>query len=132
MKILWNWKCIDCGNDYTTPYHPSIIECPSCSSVNVTRLVSVTDSGKGYEFYDLKQKDDSFPSKKKLRCHSQFGTKIGGDGHLVNKKRVIDKNADHYEELVVDNDTGEILRDIKEPLSQHHGRGSAKRSEDIC
>jgi hypothetical protein len=89
-------------------------------------LVAVSDSGKGHEFLDLKCKEDSYPSRKKLRRHVQDGTKKGGDGRLVNKLRIIDVDEDDYEEIVVDYETGEIIKKCKEPLSEHRNHGSAK------
>jgi hypothetical protein len=38
----------------------------------------------------------------------------------------IDKKSDWYDEIVIDNNTQEIIRDCHEPLSQHQGRGSVK------
>lgn len=46
---------------------------------------------------------------------------------MVYKRRLIDHRNDEYEEHVVDPDTGETIYERKEPLSQHTGRGSAKR-----
>ena len=37
----------------------------------------------------------------------------------INLNRVIDRENNKYEETVVDNITGKIVRDIKEPLDQH-------------
>jgi len=45
---------------------------------------------------------------------------------FVQKQRVIDRESDRYVERVADPDTGEVLRDVDEPLSAHRGHGSAK------
>jgi hypothetical protein len=42
--------------------------------------------------------------------------------------RLVDRAGDAYEELVVDEETGEVLGSCVEPLSAHQGRGSAKPS----
>ncbi len=44
----------------------------------------------------------------------------------VTYDRFIDKDGDLYHERVVDVETGEVVRDVTEPLSDHRGRGSAK------
>jgi len=59
-----------------------------------------------------------------LRGH-EFNVK----GNLMHKERIIDRKNNHYKELVVNTDTGEIVRDIEQPLSDHTGRGSAKHKE---
>jgi hypothetical protein len=41
---------------------------------------------------------------------------------------VIDGDNDLYGERVVDKQTGEVLRDVHEPLRLHKGRGSARQS----
>lgn len=45
---------------------------------------------------------------------------------FVRKVRILDRDNDLYVEKVVDPETGEVLRDVEEPLSEHQGRGSAK------
>jgi hypothetical protein len=42
-------------------------------------------------------------------------------------ERVIDRENDKYYELITDSETGSILRECNEPLTQHVDRGSAKR-----
>ncbi len=39
--------------------------------------------------------------------------------------RIIDRESDRYFELVYDEETGDILRECEENLSEHTGRGSA-------
>jgi hypothetical protein len=40
--------------------------------------------------------------------------------------RVVDRESDRYTERIVDA-TGNVVREIDEPLSQHRGHGAAKR-----
>ena len=49
-------------------------------------------------------------------------------GRWMKKSRTIDRDGDRYTEKVVDPETGEVLRDVDEPLTQHRGRGSAKKA----
>ena len=42
-------------------------------------------------------------------------------------ERCIDKDNNHYKEIVVDPETGEIIHQCEEPLSEHRGHGSDKK-----
>ena len=44
----------------------------------------------------------------------------------VKLRRVIDRKNDIYEEVITDPTTRRVVRQVKEPLSQHQGHGSAK------
>lgn len=48
-------------------------------------------------------------------------------GRWVTKTRLVDRQNNRYEELVVDEETGDTLHEACEPLSGHTGHGSAKR-----
>jgi hypothetical protein len=54
------------------------------------------------------------------------GEEFTSNGRLVNKKRIIDRSNNLYVEHVADADTGEVLRNVEQPLKEHVGRGSAK------
>lgn len=129
--MTWEWGCNECGSKFQTAVITTVPRCPQCRTSDVSRLVSVSDEGIGYEFLDLNCKDNTYPSKKRLRLHVQSGVRKGSDGRLVNKRRVIDKTTKpyQYEEFITDLETGEITRMCKEPLSVHRSRGSAKHKE---
>ncbi|MBN9492557.1 PepSY domain-containing protein [bacterium] len=46
---------------------------------------------------------------------------------FVQRIRILDRDNNRYVEKVVDPETGEVLRDVEEPLSDHRGHGSAKQ-----
>lgn len=48
-------------------------------------------------------------------------------GKRVFHERTIDRKFDHYSEKVTDRETGEVIHQCDEPLSEHRGHGSAKR-----
>lgn len=52
-----------------------------------------------------------------------------GREHVVNRSIV--RRADHYDEVIIDAETGEVVRLANEPLSEHQGRGDAKYKKDI-
>ena len=71
------------------------------------------------------------PAKK----HFVVDEKVGTDWSYEFKKfvefhRIIDKENDRYYERIVDPDTGDVIREVDEPLSTHQGHGSAKTLED--
>ena len=51
-------------------------------------------------------------------------------GRWVKKQRVIDRKNNRYYELVIDEETGDVLRECEQPLKEHTGRGSAKNRSD--
>ena len=48
-------------------------------------------------------------------------------GKIVNLKRIIDRENDIYHEIITDYETGEIIYEKKEKLSEHTGHGYAKK-----
>ena len=86
-----------------------------------TDQVRVTSTIRG------KLKDPSLPSKKNPVVRFQ-----GGDHWSVERQKyvhrtmTVDRRNDRYHERVTDPDTGEIIRDCSERLSEHQGHGSAK------
>ncbi len=55
------------------------------------------------------------------------GVEVRRDGKgSVYIRRIIDREKDQYLEHVTDCRTGEVLRDIEQPLSIHIGRGTEK------
>jgi uncharacterized Ntn-hydrolase superfamily protein len=65
-------------------------------------------------------------SKGKYAHESLRGHEFNVAGNLMRKERIIDRKNNFYKELVVNTDTGEIVRDVEQPLSDHTGHGSAK------
>lgn len=55
------------------------------------------------------------------------GHEYSAAGRMIKKDRLIDRKRDLYKERVVDADSGEVIRDVEHPLSEHIGYGSAKR-----
>ena len=64
--------------------------------------------------------------KKKHRYETLSYPDKNKDGHWVNVSRVFDRVYDHYDEVVTDEETGEVIHEKHEPLSTHIRHGSAK------
>jgi hypothetical protein len=61
-----------------------------------------------------------------------FEAKAGADlhrksGRWMQRDLVIDRDNDRYLERVVDPETGTVVHECEEPLSQHQGHGTPKR-----
>ena len=61
-----------------------------------------------------------------------YEAKSGADlhrasGRWMQRDLVIDRENDRYYEIVVDSETGEVIRTCEESLSQHRDHGSAKK-----
>lgn len=124
--------CADCGAELPIewirpPLRTNV--CPKCGSEKKKIYLYLHEEVQLdlKESLDLKTKDHTKPSKKNPRVHLSIGDEVRKkDGKWLKKERRIDKNADRYRELLIDPATGEVLRDVDEPLSKHTGHGSAK------
>jgi hypothetical protein len=99
--------------------------CPNCGSlerhfaVTLDGRVNVSSSlglkaksrGKGKPFMESKQ-GDSFSTSR---------------GRWMRLLQIVDRRNNRYRKLVTDPETGEVIRDVDEPLSEHVGRGDARR-----
>lgn len=107
--------------------------CPHCESMEKTVHIFVHDEVKldVKESLRGKAKDDSYRSKDKLRRDFFHGDDLHREsGKWYKKDRVIDKDNDHYKEVFIDPETGEINHECEEPLSEHRNHGSAKNKDD--
>ena len=108
--------CQNCGKELEPNQRP----CPfcGCNSIKIVALLSdtvrVRDNlalrlkRKGFKRFMTEIIGGWFPSKDK-----------GKFPEGVDKERIIDKEKDEYHEVVKEAKTGEVVRDIHEPLSQH-------------
>lgn len=123
--------CSDCGivlasgpaagGEFSEP-------CPKCGSLQQKLHVSLHDTVEvqAHDLMELKAKNNSYPSKRKLRQHIIMGSEERKSvGDYVEKERVIDKDKDLYREHVVDKD-GNVIHSVEESLKKHLGHGSDK------
>lgn len=123
-------KTVSCGNCGLTlqedPNDPvdECVPCPRCGSTYRTFHVSIHDT-------------ISFKEKLSMKGRHAKGGKPfieqvhGADlhrksGKWMNLKRIIDRENDHYHEVVTDPETGEVIHECKEPLTEHKGHGTTK------
>ena len=106
----------------------NIEHCPNCNSADINRLIILKDNISTHE--NISGFSNKQPGKKKPAVEFKAGQeKSTAYNKWVNKNRVIDRENNRYFECVVDPDTGEIIHECCEPLTEHFGHGSAKNSE---
>ena len=72
-------------------------------------------------------KDLNYPAsrnpRKEFRSRPTFSR---DDGRMRDEHRTIDKYKNEYHKVITDQETGEIVYECHEPLTEHQGRGSAR------
>lgn len=121
-------ECASCGEGLPDEWISSgDRECPVCGSDQKKIYLNFVDETP----LDLKEvlqgklKDGNYSAKKNPRYEFFEGADISrSDGRWMEKVRIIDKYENRYFESVVDPDTGEIIHQCEELLSDHRGHGS--------
>ena len=119
-------QCSGCDAILLEPFQvESRDPCPECGSTNRKFSMDAADRLWLGEMLGMKQKR---PGEKRpileTKCGDSLFRKTNEWHKLV---RVIDRHNDRYYEFIT-NEEGEVLRHVEEPLSEHRGRGSAKRN----
>lgn len=83
-------------------------------------LIGVMLGTKAYEGSKSRRKGLKFEAK----GGDSFSVKLG---RFVKIEQLVDHVNKRYTKRVVDPKTGEVLRDVDEPLKDHTNRGSAKK-----
>lgn len=122
-------ECGSCGHSFAepkvvmqAPRHP----CPDCGATARTVHLHASDTVSVHESVALK----GLPAEggrwfiHLVQDKLEWFRKLGR-WHLVT--RVIDRRNDQYDEVITDHETGAVVREVHELLSQHQGRGSARR-----
>lgn len=101
--------------------------CPACGSTARAFHITVHDSVTFHEKLGMKGRHAG--GGKPFIEQIQGADLHRKTGKLMHLSRIIDRENDLYHEVVTDPETGEILHECKEPLSQHVGHGSAKHRD---
>lgn len=119
--------CSKCGLSLDEPSDLAPVRrtsCPACGSLVRDISVFAEDHAEVHERVGLKVRKAGV---RKPVLEGMSGEDLAvSTGRWVHKERTIDRAGDRYRERVVDQQTGEVLRDVDEPLSDHRERGSAK------
>jgi hypothetical protein len=119
--------CNDCDTVLVAAVVPNSTHlgaCPNCGSSAQKLLISASDQAKGYEDADLRARATG--STRVLRHVKSGADQFRLTGEWRNRHRDIDFERDHYTEVIT-NEAGEKLRWVDQALSEHQGRGHAKR-----
>jgi hypothetical protein len=100
--------------------------CPRCGSMSRHFSLSISESVTVHGMLELKGR------------HATGGRpfneqKVGDElhrksGRWMRLERVIDRAKNWYREVVTDHETGKIVHQCDEPLSDHQGHGTAKKT----
>ena len=122
-------KCNECGNSISQSQlnFTNEMDCPKCRSSSRSVQLHITEEIVAYDCLKAKVRNPNFNSKKNPRHELIEGYEVQqSDGKWMKKTRIIDKNNDHYLEIVKVPKTEEVIHYSNELLSQHFGHGSAK------
>jgi len=127
-------QTIVCGNCGATlkDAHPSDEltqrkPCASCGSISRNIHVFIADSVTVRDGLGIKAKR---PGEKRphIETKSIPDHSISLD-KLVHKEQIFDRENDRYFERITDYESGEVIHECEEPLSQHLGHGSDKKNK---
>jgi hypothetical protein len=123
-KTRPNVPCSTCG---TLVEEPERIEdrqpCPTCGSQARRFGATITDTVGIRDLVGLKGKR---PGQKRPFLEAKQGDelyRVTGEWHRL--QRVVDRDAGRYFEHIED-ERGQVVRHVEQPLRDHQGRGSAK------
>lgn len=123
-KVIEQSKCKKCNAVLFEPRGSDRTPCPACGETvrifdeQIQETLVLHDhmrmkgkhGGKGRPFFDA-------------QVGANFYFKDQEWHHL---ERIIDRDKDLYIEIITNPKTGEVIRKVEKPLSQHQGHGSAK------
>lgn len=116
---------IDCAEDTPTQRSP----CPRCGGTGRSFFPSVAESGNARDGLGVKIKR---PGERRPHIEDLGVPSYSRDkGKIVFHERIVDRENDRYREKVTDYETGEVIHQCEESLSQHRGHGSAKAKKVV-
>lgn len=124
-------NCADCGALIKEPGDLPIANrepCSVCGSTARNMTAAVNEVAKIREKIGMKQKR---PGYKRPIFESVSGDDLHRASGQWNKlAREIDRENGRYKEVIVNPETGEVLRHCEEPLAAHVNRGYARPKSD--
>ncbi len=116
-------ECSNCGFVFQNEQLNEPIEkrkpCPECGSQSRTIRLAIKAKAEVLARMKLKaRKPTSTRKKRRPNYESDSGKKIGKNGKLVSIERIIDRDSNHYKEVIKDKD-GNVIVNKDEKLSEH-------------
>lgn len=125
---MTNGLCGECGELTDEPTGTPVElrkPCPNCGSLSRMAKVHIEEKLGLHSDLGLEARS---PGEKKPFLEQKTGDSYWRKmGKWMRRNRIIDRRNNRYIKKVEDPNTGEIVRDVDEPLTAHRGRGSAKR-----
>ncbi len=128
-------KCQQCGKVLDEPSDTPVQErtpCPDCGSTDRQFEVEINDTDtvrNGVRGKARTGQAGQPGSKPWLTTMSEPSWSYDRQ-KWVHREKTEDRRNNRYTETVTDPDTGEIIHQTEEPLTDHRGRGSAKKKKD--
>lgn len=120
-------NCVRSGSEVKIVHHRQpngSTLCRTCAEKEPIVEISASDSGKGHEDLGLEKKR---PGMKKPFEEIKNGESLEyRTGKWRDRTQCVDRDKNWYDEVVTDQETGEVIHGCHEPLSEHRGHGSAK------
>lgn len=123
--MLQESACQDCNAKLFEEADESRQPCPFCGCMARLAVESMQDEIAFREHTRIKGRHAG-------ESRSHFEERVGGSyfrkhGEWHHLFRLIDRENNRYVETIKRHSSGEVLRHVDEPLSEHLGHGSAKR-----
>jgi hypothetical protein len=128
------YQCSSCGVERIGPgigdFAGERLPCANdrCGSVNIDTKMTISAQVASRDLLKAKLKEESLGSRKGRKVDVTNGAeyyRLGQRWHRVERR--IDYANDWYDEVITDEATGQVVREVHQSLKEHQGRGSAKR-----
>ncbi len=116
-KCNWHLDVI-AGFDESMP-------CPNCGENDWNHDVSEEEKAELRKKVKLKERNEKGKKPHRIIYSGEELFRKTNKWHQI--ERVVDRNNDVYHEKITDLDTGEVIREVWEPLSKHKGHGNDKK-----
>jgi hypothetical protein len=124
-----NGFCAECGKQLGEPTGTPMElrkPCTNCGSLNRMAKLEIVSETTPHGDLGLKART---PGEKKPFLEQKTGASYWRKmGKWMRRVQIIDRRGNRYVKRVEDPDTGEVVRNVDEPLTDHRGYGSAKRT----
>ena len=114
--------CPDCGYNHCVHdgKRSGYARCTNCNSATRHFIGVVEETVLIGSSYEMRVHDPNLSRGNRPRLEIKSGEDWWRDGaKFVDVYRMIDRENDRYREFIRDPETGEVLRDCDEPLSEH-------------
>ena len=122
--MLQGFTCHGCGLSLSEESEEPRRPCPECGSSVRVAAELVQDVMVAYEDWRIEGRHAG--NSRWFFQERSESSYFHRDAEWHRLFRLIDRQNDRYAEVITRRTTGEILREVEEPLSSHRGHGSAK------